>query len=373
MIINELLKQLPQTPGVYMMIDSLQNIIYVGKAKNLKARVSQYFKNQKDRDPKVAEMIRNIHTCQFVAMDTELDALIEECRLIKDIKPRYNRLMKNDKRYSYIRIPTEQYPKVTIVNEKKDDNAIYFGPFTSIHRIENAVQYINDFYPIRKCPSSGIVKKANGCLNHQLGKCMGVCTGYVSPDEYHDQIKKIEQLLNGNNKTAITVLTKRLDEVVEKLEFEKAAQYRNYYLGIKHVIEKQRLIRSSSSNKCILAIEFMDSVHAKLFIIKGNKLLYREVLNMETLDPNELEQFLEQIIREKFYAEKNNTNILTKHDIDEAQIISSYLKKNKNSILSIRIPTARLNRKSPHLDTIVQKIMSKIRLPYHNSVNTSES
>lgn len=157
---NELLKQLPPRPGVYMMIDSLGNIIYVGKAKNLKNRVSQYFRNQKDRTPKVAEMIHNIHTFNSIVTDTELDAFIEECCLIKEIKPRYNKQMKNSGNYLYIKIPAEQYPKVTKVKEKAGDGAFYFGPFTSHHRVESTVQYLNDFYPIRKCTIPGLVKRA---------------------------------------------------------------------------------------------------------------------------------------------------------------------------------------------------------------------
>ena len=287
---NEILKQLPQRPGVYMMVDSLGNIIYVGKAKNLKNRVSQYFKNQKDRAPKVAEMIQNIHTFKYIVTDTELDAFIEECRLIKEIKPRYNKQMKNNRNYSYIKIPAEQYPKVTIVNEKADDGALYFGPFTSPHRVETTVQYLNDFYPIRKCTSPRLVTRANGCLFHQLGTCLGVCTGKVSPDEYRAHIEKIQKLLNGNDVAAIQELPKRLDMAIENLKFEKAAKYREYYLGLRHVIGKQRLVQSSSKNRNILAVELIDTVFAKLFLIKGNKLLYRKVLNIVTADSAELRQ-----------------------------------------------------------------------------------
>ena len=362
----EMLKQLPPKPGVYMMVDSLGNIIYVGKAKNLKNRVSQYFINQKDRAPKVVEMIRCIQTFKYIVTDTELDAFIEECRLIKEIKPRYNRQMKNDKKYVYIKIPAEQYPKVTKVNEKGEDGALYFGPFTSPNQVETTIQYLNDIYPIRKCTSPGIVKRVNGCLFRQLGTCLGVCTGQVSPDEYKVHIEKIQLLLNGKDMAAVQELSKRLEAAIENLEFEKAAKYREYYLGLRHVIGKQRLVQVSSKNRNILAVEFIDPVRAKLFLIKGNRLLYRDVVNMETTDSTELRQFLKKIIRETFVTHKSDQCPLTQLEIDEAQIIYSYLKKNKQRIMSFWIPSTRLKRETASLDATVIKIIDRITSRGHN-------
>ena len=353
-------KQLPEKPGVYMMVDSLGNIIYVGKAKNLKNRVSQYFNNQKDRAPKVVEMIRHIHTLKYIVTDTELDAFIEECRLIKEIKPRYNKQMKNDKKYSYIKIPTELYPKVSIVNEKVDDGALYFGPFTSPQRVETVLQYLKDFYPIRKCSTPGLVKRTNGCLFLQLGTCLGVCTGRVCPNEYQVYIEKIRQLLNGNDRTAVQELSKRMDTAIGNLNFEKAAQYSAYLQGLQHVIGKQRLVQSSSKNRNLLVIEFIDIELAKLFLIKGNKILYRKVLNIVSSGFSELRQDLNQLIRDKFVTENSGIVRLTQHDIDEAQIIYSYLKKNRSRILSFWIPSTQLNGETSALDATVLTIVNRI-------------
>lgn len=351
-------KQLPEKPGVYMMVDSLGNIIYVGKAKNLKNRVSQYFKNQKDRAPKVMEMIRHIHTLKYIVTDTELDAFIEECRLIKEITPRYNKQMKNDKKYSYIKITAERYPKITIVNVIVDDGALYFGPFTSPRRVETVIKYLKDFYPIRKCSTPRLVETTNGCLFMQLGTCMGVCTGRVSPDEYKVYIEEIRHLLNGNERTAIQKVSKRMDKAIENLNFEKAAQYSEYLLGLRHVIGKQRLVQSSSKNRNVLAVEFIDTELAKLFLIKGNKILYRKVINIA--DTYELSQDLNQIIRDKFVTENSGIVKLAQHDIDEAQIIYSYLKKNRSRIPSFWIPSIRVNRETSGLDAIVLKIINRI-------------
>jgi excinuclease ABC subunit C len=356
---NEMLKQLPQRPGVYRMIDALGNIIYVGKAKNLKNRVSQYFRNQKDRAPKVAEMIHNIYTFNYEVTDTELDAFIEECRLIKEIKPRYNKQMKNTK-YLYIKMPSELYPKVKIVKEKEDDGAEYFGPLTSRHRVESTVQYLNDFYPIRKCTSPGLVKRASGCLFRQLGTCLGVCTGQISPEEYRGHIERIQHLLNGNDMAVVQELPKRVNSAIEDLKFERAAKYREYYLGLRHVIGKQRLVQSSNRNRNILAVEFIDTNIAKLFYIKGNKLLYREVVNIFTKDNEALRRHLKQSIVSKFVTEKSDRYGLSQQEIDEAQIIYSYLKRNKQKIISFWIPANRLAGETSRLDATVTKIVNRI-------------
>lgn len=361
MLLKDKLKQLPQRPGIYQMRDSLGNIIYVGKAKNLKNRVSQYFHNHKDREPKVMEMIHNIYTFDYKVTDTELDAFLEECRLIKMLKPRYNRQMKNSRKYSYIKIPAEHYPKVSIINEKAEDGALYFGPFTSTHRVESVVHYLNDFYPIRKCSSPRLVKRANGCLFQQLGTCLGVCTGQVSPEEYWTHLENVRRLLNGNDRASVQELHQKLDKAIENLDFEKAARYKEYYAGLRHVIGKQQLVQSSNKNRNILAIEFIDSVRAKLFLIKGNKLLYREVFDRMTVDSIESKQYLKNMIRDKFLIEKNDLRKLTQYDIDEAQILTSYLKKNRERVISFWIPSTRLNNEAS-MDASVNKIINRMTI-----------
>ncbi|MGI6711823.1 MAG: GIY-YIG nuclease family protein [Bacillota bacterium] len=367
MNLKETLKELPQKPGVYLMMDSRGNIIYIGKAKNLKNRVSQYFRNQKNRDPKVAEMINHISAFKYFVTDTELDALINECRLIKKIKPRYNRLMKNSGKYIYIKISCEQYPKVIKVNEKADDEAQYFGPFTSPHRVDAVLQYLNESYPIRKCPNPGLVKRPNGCLYQQLGSCLGVCTGQVTPEIYRIHIENICRLLNGNDAAAVPALLKKLDRAVEHLNFEKAAQYREYFFGLKHIFAKQRLIHSASKNRNILAVEFIGSEQVKLFLIKGNKLLYRKVFDIAASNSIELMQCLRYILPKKILSENSGTSGVTQYDIDEAQIIYSYLKKHKKSILSFWIPSTKLQNEVS-VNALTDTILKKIRT--HHNQNT---
>ncbi len=359
MNLKEMLKELPPRPGVYMMLDSLGNIIYVGKAKSLKNRVSQYFRSQKDRAPKVAEMIDHIHSFKYTVTDTELDAFVEECRLIKELKPRYNRQLKNTANYLYIKIPNEPYPKVVIVKHKDADGGVYFGPFTSRHRVENALRCLHDFYPIRKCTGPGLAKRANGCLFRQLGSCLGVCTGQVDQEEYRAYIDKIQLLLSGNDAAAVEELLDKVNSAVQELKFELAAQYREYYLGLRHVTGKQRLVQVSSKNRNILAVEFFEGRIAKLFYIKGNRLLHGEVINMIT-DNTDLAQRLKASIRLRFGSEKSQAPRLSQQDLDEAQIIYSYLKKNKGRISSFWIPASRLAGATAGLEETVTKILNRL-------------
>ncbi|SDG72009.1 GIY-YIG nuclease family protein [Desulfosporosinus hippei] len=355
---KEKLKQLPQSPGVYMMYDSLGNIIYVGKAKNLKSRVSQYFYDQRDRDPKVADMIKHIHSFHYQITDTELDAFIEECRLIKELKPRYNSQMKNNKKYIYLRNADEQYPRVTVTNEILDSGS-YYGPFTSPQGVENVIRHLNDFYPLRKCLTPKLVKRHNGCLFMQLGSCLGVCTGQVKTEEYWTYIEKIQQLLNGKDQSAIRNLVKKIDIAIENLKFEKASEYREYYKGLRHVINKQRLVNQSSKNRNILAVELMGRSQAKLFFIKGNRLLSGKVISTQ-IDKTEMKQAFLQIIRKGYLTtELQEDYKLTERDIDEAQIIFSYLKKNRKQVLTFSIPVAKLKSEKA-LETSVQKIIDQI-------------
>lgn len=342
-----------------MMYDSLGNIIYVGKAKNLKSRVSQYFYDQKDRDPKVADMIKHIHSFHYQITDTELDAFIEECRLIKELKPLYNSQMKNTKKYIYLRIADEQYPQVTITNEILDNGGSYYGPFTSSHGVENVIAYLNDFYPLRKCLTPKLVKRNNGCLFMQLGSCLGVCTGQVKTEEYWMHIERIQQLLSGKDQTTIQDLANKIDTAIENLKFEKASEYREYYKGLSHVINKQRLVNQSSKNRNILAIEFMDRSQVKLFMIKGYLLLSGKVISTQ-IDKAEMMQSFVQIIRKGYLTTELQEDCkLTDRDIHEAQIIFSYLKKNRKRILTFSIPVSKLKSEKA-LDTTVQKIIDQI-------------
>lgn len=352
--VKDKLKDLPEQPGVYLMQDSLGNIIYVGKAKNLKNRVSQYFYQQKDRDPKVEEMILRIADWEYRIADTELDALLEECRLIKEIKPHYNRQMKNHQKYVYIKIPDESFPRIDIVQEREEGGALYYGPFSSRHRVETAVEYLSDVFLIRKCSAPGREKGGNGCLYRQLGTCAGVCTGKVSAEEYRERLNGVCQAIEAGDKGAIKELSCRLARAVEALNFEMAARYREYLLGLRYIQGRQKFIKGTCRNKSLLALEDLDTERktVKVFLVQGNRVLMSRVL---TWFDEDLKQFLREI-PQALADRPGCSRQLTQQEVDEAQILDSYLRKDR--VISIPI-TQKALQQGEFVEDMLKRIKNK--------------
>jgi excinuclease ABC subunit C len=359
MELKESLKLLPKQPGIYFMKNSLGTVIYVGKAKNLKARVSQYFQKKKNNSPKINEMIEHIYSFEYTTTDTELEAFLMECRVIKDLKPKYNKLLKNYKGYKYIKLSIDQeYPKLSKVTRHKKDRALYFGPFTSEGSVDNTISFIKDYYLIRKCSSGALAKDSSGCLNFHLGTCMGPCRGNDIREEYRNHINNIVQFLEGNDSATVKYLNAKMNSAANNLDFEKAAQYRDQIRGIRHILNKQRIIKVSRYGRNILAVEKFGEVGVKLFFIKGNKLLHMELIHFSEYNNIILEEKLRNLIRDYFKAfKKDREDGLSQEDIDEAQIIHSYLKKKSNGILSINIPSSRIDE--INYRTILEFILQK--------------
>lgn len=354
----EQVKLFPSKPGVYIMKDSLGNVIYVGKAKKLKNRVLQYFYQRKDRAPKIDVMVDNIHSIEYILTDTELDAFLTECRLIKEIKPRYNSQMKNDGRYTYIKISiNEKYPGISVVTDKDETDSLFFGPYTSLNSVERAVSVIKENFLIRKC-SNGLFKRSSGCLNYSLGTCMGVCRGDADYDAYRKCVDNVALFLEGKDNSIIESLTEKINQAAEKLEFEKAAKYRDDLRALKHILNKQNLIRLSAKRRNVVAIEATGERSYKVFLFKGNRLISSEAFYAGNTDRTSAEEYFYNLIIDNF----KNTNIdiseiLTRQEIDEAQIIYSYLKSRKNDILSFRIPASWLTGNNPKLRAEVDRIV----------------
>jgi excinuclease ABC subunit C len=355
-------KQLPQLPGVYLMKDMLDNIIYVGKARKLRSRVSQYFQSAKDFPPKIKEMTRNIRSFEYITADTELDAFLLECKLIKEMKPKYNKQMKNDKKYNYIRISMkEEFPRISIVTGKTDNQSAYFGPYTSLNRVENTVEFIKENFQIRKCYSGSIIRKSSGCLNYHLGKCLGACMDGIDKEEYSRCINHIILFLEGDHSVPVRELQRKMEEAVENLEFEKAAQYRDHIKGIRHVMNKQKLIRSSLKGRNIIAVEPMDDKTAKLFFVRSNKLLFSEAVVFRASCIQEIHKHLKKLTVEHFESPIETIGVrLSQQDIDEAQIIFSYLRRKRNSIMSFWIPANWLEEGNESINAGITRMIERI-------------
>lgn len=336
MSLKEKVKNLPSSPGVYLMKDSLNSIIYVGKSKNLKSRVSSYFQNSKSHSPKVIKLVKNLKDFDYILTDTEFEAFILECKLIKTIKPMYNRQMKNPKSYSYIKIiVNEKYPSIEISNESSEiDGNIYFGPYTSRNTVERGIEGIKKFC---KTFCSNNSRKASSCLNYSLGLCLGMCLDNTPSKQYLNIFDKIIKLLEGNDKSLLTEMEHKMNGLSDNFDFEKAAKYRDYISAVNYLIDKVKVIEFAEENKNIALLEHLSNNVVKFFLIKGNKLLFSEKYIME--DIKNLKSIFKNNILFYFKDTISNNSIkIGREEIDEAQIIYSYLQNKSNNCNYIVIP-----------------------------------
>lgn len=325
MNLQEKVKNLPSSPGVYLMKDSEDKIIYVGKAKNLKRRVKSYFHNIKSHSPKTKKLVYHVKDFDIRLTDTEFEAFMLECSLIREFKPYYNKKMKNPLAYTYIVIERESFDKIHITNQldQRTEN-IYFGPYPNKSTVERAIKVIKEFYKI-DCTSPS--KKISACLNYSLGLCIGMCINDSANKHYDNIINKIIALLNGSDMSIIEELQQKMVTASEKFDFETAMKYRDSIELIKFLINREKVTQFTEDNKNITVIEYLTDTTFKLFLIKRNKILYSEKFELKN---NENDHLLETI-KSTIYHYFKSTPILdstkiSRDEIDEAQIIYSYLK-----------------------------------------------
>ncbi|MBU5591968.1 GIY-YIG nuclease family protein [Clostridium sp. MSJ-4] len=334
-ILKDKAKSLPENPGVYLMKDSLQNIIYVGKAKNLKNRVRSYFYNLSQRSSKIEKLLLNIRDFEFYVTDTELDALLLECKLIRDLKPPYNTLLKNPNVYSYIKIDySREFPTLEATLEKEDKNSIYFGPYNSFNATTNLINIIKDIYPIIRCEKSYLNKRI--CLNYAINPCKSICDKCLSPEEYKTNIEEVQSILKGDTGPILMKLNKSMGKAAEDLNFEEASKIRDNIKLIYHIKSINEVIEESLKNKLLIAVQDIDDSTSKVFIIKGNKLIFDKKIDKESINEGKLRKYaLEQI--EKKDVLKEELKEICKEDLDEQHIIYSYIKNKKNNMHYIEI------------------------------------
>lgn len=335
MDLKEKLKNLPSSPGVYLMKDSLDNIIYVGKSKNLKNRVQSYFYKSKSHSPKVEKLVKNLKSFEYILTDTEFEAFMLECKLIKELKPMYNRMMKSPLSYTYIRIQTNvQYHKIEVVIDSyENDNNLYFGPYTKKSTVEKTVQGIKEFYKIN---CSNPSKKGNTCLNYSLGLCIGMCLGGSKLEHYNDIISKIIDLLNGTNRIILEEMEQQMLSASEKFDFETAAKLRDFISAINFLINKEKIIKFTELNQYIIMVEHLNDCTIKFFLIRRNQILFSCKYNLEEFNIQELKEMIKADISIYFKAVSNYSPIkINKYEIDEAEIIYSYLKSSSCNYIVI--------------------------------------
>lgn len=336
MEIKEKLKTLPHSPGVYVMKDSDNSVLYVGKSKNLKNRVSSYFHSSKAHSPKIVKLVKHLKDFDYVLTDTEFEAFMLECRLIKELKPLYNRLMKNPMSYNFIEI-SKDYLNIEICSEKTDTlNNYYFGPFSSKGTIENALAGIKEICRI-KCGSN--FKSNSPCLNYSLGTCIGICFDATAKAEYPSIVEKIAKLLDGTSTELIEKMENKMKLSAEVLDFQAAAKYRDYISAVGSVINKGKVIEFAKEHENIVVAEYLDHRNLKVFLTSGSDIIFKDKYCLEEKDPSELVREISSkvicLLKQKSLQSSMDVG---KNEIDELQIIYSYFKSSKNSCRHIIVP-----------------------------------
>ncbi len=341
--IQQELKKMPKKPGVYLMHDKNDNIIYVGKAIKLQNRVRQYFQSSRNLSPKIKKMVSQVAYFEYIITDSELEALVLECNLIKEHNPKYNTMLKDDKNYPYIEITTkEEYPRVLFSRRMKHNKNKYFGPYTSAAAVKDTIDFLQKVYKVRTCNRSlpKEIGKGRPCLYYQMHQCDAPCQGYISKEEYQALIQKVIRFLNGDHKEALSHLEEKMKEAVENLEFEKAAQYRDLIQSVKHISNKQKINTQGGENRDIIALAKKETQSiVVLFFVRDGKLLGREHFHMEhSLETSQAEvmtEFVKQFYAGTPYLPKE---ILLQCQIKESVIIEEWLSKKKGSKVNIFVP-----------------------------------
>jgi excinuclease ABC subunit C len=340
--IQEALKNLPDHPGVYIMKNGEGNIIYIGKAISLKNRVRQYFQSSKSHSPKVITMVSHIVEFEYILTDSELEALILECNLIKKHRPRYNIKLKDDKQYPYIKVTVnEEYPRVFMARDVLKDGAKYFGPYTDLYAVRDTLHLVKKLYPIRSCKKDLAFGKVvdRPCLNYHIHRCIAPCLGNIDRERYMGYVRDIITLLSGKHDELIKQLKDRMIEAAESLNFERAGELRDQIGSIQKIQEKQKLENATMDDGDVIAyISTEESTCIEVFFIRGGKLLGRENFYFDYVEEDEgemLSQFIMQFYGDREYIPKE---ILLQNSINEIDIIESYLSDKKGSRVQLKVP-----------------------------------
>ena len=341
--IQEELKKLPTSPGVYLMHDEKDEIIYVGKAISLKNRVRQYFQTSRKRTAKIEQMVSRVKRFEYIITDSEVEALILECNLIKEHRPKYNTMLMDDKAYPFIRITVnEDFPRIMLARSMKKDSSKYFGPYPSATAVKDTIDLLAKIYKIRTCNRKLPKDMGQGrpCLNYQIGKCDAPCMGYISKEDYGKKVKETISFLNGNYKGVLDILTKKMEKAAELMEYEDAAKYRDLINSVKSVSIKQKITSDEYMDRDIIAyaMEGNDAV-VQVFFVRNGKVLGREHFHIE-LAPHDtgmevLENFIKQYYANSPYIPKE---LLIQEDIADREIIEKWLSIKRGQKVVIKHP-----------------------------------
>ena len=337
--LREKTSKLTASPGVYIMKNSKSDIIYIGKAKNLRNRVTSYFRENPDHTPKVAAMVSNVYDYDFIVTDSEYEALVLECSLIKQHKPKYNILLKDDKGYHYIRISDEEYPRIT--NEKNTlASGKYLGPYTSGFITKEAVSEANRVFMLPTCHKKfpQDIGKGRPCLNYHIKTCMGVCRGKISREEYVKAVEQAVEFIRNGSSRSVERMEAEMNEAAENLEFEKAAMLRDRIAAVKKAAEKQKIINSGVDSADIIGIaEYYEGVYVSVLMYRENRLYDKAVFELDKPDSNE--DILEQFMQSFYYGRQDiPRTVIADHLPENAELITEMLEKQSEHKVKLHVP-----------------------------------
>jgi len=336
------IKNLPDKPGVYIMKNSLGEIIYVGKAKILKNRVKSYFKSNKSHSEKVRVMVKNIAEFEYIVTDSEMEALILECNLIKKHSPRYNIALKDDKFYPFIKITTnDDFPRVFVTRKYAKDGSKYFGPYTNGTAVYETINLINKIFPIRTCK---IIIKEDGekirpCLNYHIKKCEAPCAGYVTKDDYMKMIKDIIDILTGADKNIKALLKSEMEEAAKNLDFEKAARIRDKIFAVENIAEKQKIFKTMDGDEDFINI-YQDEKDSciQVFFSRDGKISGREDFIFENTANDTISENLEDFITSFYGGTAKIPKDIYLPEIENVELLEEFLKIKRGSKVNIKVP-----------------------------------
>ncbi len=341
--IEEELKKLPAKPGVYLMHDEKDNIIYVGKAISLKNRVRQYFQTSRNKGAKIEQMVSHIHRFEYIVTDSELEALVLECNLIKEHRPKYNTMLMDDKGYPFIKVTVnEDYPRVMMARTMEKDKAKYFGPYTSAGAVKDTIELIRKLYHVRNCSRQlpRDIGKERPCLNYHIKQCMGPCQGYISQEEYRSFIDKVLRFLSGHYDEVLHELKTKMDEASQNMEFERAIEYRELIQSVNQIAQRQKITDSSMEDRDILAVaKDKEDAVVQMFFIRGGRLIGRDHFFLHQVVDEKEEELLATFIKQ-FYAGTPfiPAELMIQTEVEEHKLLEEWLTKKREHRVYIRVP-----------------------------------
>jgi len=339
--IEENLKKLPDSPGVYIHKDKLGQIIYVGKAISLKNRVRQYFRLSKNADAKVRAMVSHIAEFEYITCATEMEALILENNLIKKHQPKYNILLRDDKTYPYIKVTVnEEYPRILKTRELANDGSKYFGPYSDVKVVNGIIELLNNMFCLKRCSAQKFTTDSKPCLNYHIKTCRGVCGGKVNREEYRKDVDAAVDLLNGKNKKAIEKLTEKMNEAAEEMRFEDAAVHRDNIEALKSITQLQRVtLLGVKDMDVVMALRGAKEQYAVVFFVRDGKLSGRESFLMQADCSDDSRMIVSEFIKQ-YYVNLTSLpyEILVEAELPDSQLIENYLSEIAGRSVKLTVP-----------------------------------